>query len=544
MSSLPSSPAMSRPSKAIVPPGGVSWSGRSFDVVVLPHPDSAIRPSVSPAWITKSTPSTAFTDIPPRPSRPSRTGKCFFSPRTSRTGSAIVGSPVRVPLREPAPGDASGGEVEVSRLLGLAARHGLRTARMERASRGQAGQVRWLARDRVQRLLAAELRHRPEQRARVRVPGSIEELPHRRLLDDLAGVHHGDPVAHLCDDAEVVRHEDEGHARLSLDVLEQVEVLRLDRHVEVRRGLVGDDEPRPAGQRDRADDALAHAAAHLVGVVAHPPLGRRDADGAEQVLHARPERAAPELLVEERGLRDLPEDGEERVQRRHGVLEDDSDPPAANPAQLTLSPAGQVLALEDDGAAHDAAGPWQEADDREARGRLAAARLADEPQRLALVEREAHAVHRLDHARPAEGEEVGLQIGDFEERGQRFLDWGSSRTRSQSPKSWVARTIRRIHAPGNTVSHHWPAIRVGRASESIRPQAGCGGGTPTPRKLSEASAMMTTPTVRLASTVAVFMTLGKMCRLITRSRLAPAISASLTNSRSRRVSTSPRMTRA
>src|SRR6266508_228706 len=56
--------------------------------------------------------------------------------------------------------------------------------------------------------------------------------------------------------------------------------------------------------------------------------------------------------------------------------------------------------------------------------------------------------------------------------------------------------------------------------------------------------MMTTPTVRLASTVAVFITFGRMCRLITRSLLAPAISASFTNSRSLRVSTSPRMTRA
>src|SRR5436190_14820554 len=126
----------------------------------------------------------------------------------------------------------------------------------------------------------------------------------------------------------------------------------------------------------------------------------------------------------------------------------------------------------------------------------------------------------------------------------RFLSWGSRRTRSQSPNNWVASTIRRMHAPGNTVSHHWPAINVGRASESMRPHAGWGGGTPTPRKLSDASAMMTTPTVRLASTVAVFRTFGRMCFLITRSLLAPAISASFTKSRSRRVSTSPRMTRA
>ena len=54
----------------------------------------------------------------------------------------------------------------------------------------------------------------------------------------------------------------------------------------------------------------------------------------------------------------------------------------------------------------------------------------------------------------------------------KFLSCGSRRTLSQSPKSWVARTINNMHAPGNTVSHHWPAIKVGRASESMTPQAG------------------------------------------------------------------------
>src|SRR6266545_2744737 len=408
-------------------------------------------------------------------------------------------------------------------------------------------QVGWMARNRIQRLLAAELRHRAEQGSRVRMLGVVEQLPHWRPLDELTGIHHGDLVTHLRDDAQVVRHEDEGHAGLPLDVLEEVEILRLDRDVEVRRGLVGDDEARPAGEGDRPDDALAHAAAHLMGIFAHSPLRRGDADGAEEVLHALPQRAAPQLLVEEGGLRHLPEDGEERVQRRHGVLEDHGDPPATDPAQFALALPGQVLALEDDTASHDPGGPRQEPDDREARRRLAAPRLADEPQGLALVEREAHAVHRLDDACPAEGEEVGLEVGHLQDRDHatyKFLSWGSSRTRNQSPKSWVARTIRRMQSPGNTVSHHCPAIKVERASESMRPQAGCGGGTPTPRKLSEASAMMTTPTVRLASTVAVFMTFGRMCRLITRHLLAPAISASFTNSRSRRVSTSPRMTRA
>src|SRR2546427_1623149 len=569
MSSVPSRPAMSRPSKAIEPAVGVSCNKINLEVVVFPHPDSPMRPSVSPGWIAKSTPSTALTHALPRPSSPVRTGKCFFSPRTSRTGSATVRSRFVCAFHEPAPGDAPVAEVEVPRLLVHAAWQRFRAARMKRASRGQVREIGWLTRDRIQGLLAPELRHRAEQGSRVRVLGVVEELPHRRLLDDLAGIHHGDPVTHLRHDAQVVRHEDQRHAGLPLDVLEEVEILRLDGDVEIRRGLVGNDDPRPAGEGDRADDALAHAAAHLMGIFAHPPLGRRDPDGAEEVLHALPQRAAPQLLVEEGGLRHLPEDGEERVQRRHGVLEDHGDPPATDPPQFTLALARQIFALEDDPPSHGPSSPRQEPDDREARRRLAASRLADEPQGLAFVKREAHAVPRPEDACPAEAEEVRLQLGHGQDgiparhgfagarralgglgghvgapQIHKFLSWGSSRTRNQSPKSWVARTIRRMQNPGNTVSHHWPAINVERASESMRPQAGCGGGTPTPRKLSEASAMMTTPTVRLARTVAVFMTFGRICRLITRSLLAPAISASFTNSRSRRVSTSPRMTRA
>src|SRR5437870_4329868 len=281
INSRPSRPAMSRPANAIAPAVGVSCSRISLEVVVLPHPDSPMRPSVSPASMAKSTPSTAFTHAPPRPSSPCRAGKCFFSPRTSRTGDDI--------FQEPAPRDASVAEVEVPRFLGHAAWHGLGAARMEGASRRQVGQVGWLARDRIERLLAAELRHRAEQGPRVRVLGGVEQLPDGRLLDDLAGVHHGGLVTHLRDDAQVVRHEDEGHARLALDVLEEVEVLRLDGDVEVRRGLVGDDEAWPSGQRDRADDALAHAAAHLVGVLAHPPRRRGDPHGPEELQHAVPQ---------------------------------------------------------------------------------------------------------------------------------------------------------------------------------------------------------------------------------------------------------------
>src|SRR6266850_4347188 len=191
MRSRPPSSAMSRPSKTIVPAVGCSVFKISLAVVVLPHPDSPMSPSVSPAWMAKSTPSTAFTHVDPRPNSPCRAGKCLASPRTSRTGSAM----------EPAPGDAAVGEAEIPGLVGRAAWQDIGAAWMEVTPGRQVGQVGRLARDRIQRLLAAELRHRADQGARVRVLGGVEQLPHRRLLDDLARVHDRDAIAHLRDDS-------------------------------------------------------------------------------------------------------------------------------------------------------------------------------------------------------------------------------------------------------------------------------------------------------------------------------------------------------
>jgi hypothetical protein len=43
---------------------------------------------------------------------------------------------------------------------------------------------------------------------------------------------------------------------------------------------------------NRADDALAHATAHLMGILAHPHRRRRDANRPQQVSHPLAQRAA------------------------------------------------------------------------------------------------------------------------------------------------------------------------------------------------------------------------------------------------------------
>src|SRR5271166_5849137 len=177
---------MSSPPNRIVPAVGVSCSRISFDVVVLPQPDSPISPSVSPGQTTKSTPSTAFTQaILRRSNIPVLTGKYFCRLCSSSSGAGILFL-CRL-IEQPAPCRPIPSEAAVGGLLLAALRHGVGATGVERAARRQLGEIGGLARDGVERLLAAELRHRAEQSLGIRVLRCTEEVAHAALLDDLAG---------------------------------------------------------------------------------------------------------------------------------------------------------------------------------------------------------------------------------------------------------------------------------------------------------------------------------------------------------------------
>ena len=103
-------------------------------------------------------------------------------------------------------------------------------------------------------------------------------------------VHHRDAVADVLDHRQVVRDEDVGQAELLLQVFEQVDHLRLDRHVERGHRLVADDELGAHRQRARDADALALAAGELVRVAPH--VVGAQADGLEQLDDAILELAA------------------------------------------------------------------------------------------------------------------------------------------------------------------------------------------------------------------------------------------------------------
>ena len=135
--------------------------------------------------------------------------------------------------------------------------------------------------------------------------------------------------------------------------LDELEDLRLDRHVERGRRLIGEDQLRIARQRDRDHHALAHAARELVRVVIEAVLRPWDADLAEQLDHAILGGLAGDAHVLLDRLADLVADRQGRVQARERVLEDEPDLLAAQLAHVVFAQAQHVDAVEDDIAGHD-----------------------------------------------------------------------------------------------------------------------------------------------------------------------------------------------
>ena len=124
-----------------------------------------------------------------------------------------------------------------------------------------------------------------------------------------------------------------------------------------------------------------------------------------------------------------------------------------------------------------------QAHDRQRRHRLAAARFADDAERLAARQVERHAVDRAHHAVERCGTAVRRSRTSRHRRSHAASrSRGSSRSRRPSPSRLTASTVRRGSAPGIRMVQGaiWKKVRPWAM---MLPQLGISGGTPAPRKL-------------------------------------------------------------
>ena len=244
------------------------------------------------------------------------------------------------------------------------------------------------------------------------------------------------------------------HPVALLEIEQQVEDLGLGRHVQRRRRLVGDQESGIGGQRHRDHRPLSQTTAELVGVLVDPALRPRHSHQPQQLDGAGTSRLRAHRLVQPNRLDDLVTDGVHRAERGHRLLEDEPDLAAVDRphlraiglelhqidralssspsscSRLAVLPSRSAFPLQQDLTADDTPRAIDDAHDRARGDTLAAATLADDPERPARKNVEAGAIDRLDQ--PVILEEVGLQVAHGEERrvGSRKSGVGSGGRRA------------------------------------------------------------------------------------------------------------------
>jgi hypothetical protein len=101
-------------------------------------------------------------------------------------------------------------------------------------------------------------------------------------LTKAAKIHDADMIGNVMDDGKVVAYEQIGQSEPPLKLFDQVENLRLDRHIKGGGWLVANKKSRVAGDRSGDRNALTLAAAEFVGIFF--TVARGETDLAEQFV--------------------------------------------------------------------------------------------------------------------------------------------------------------------------------------------------------------------------------------------------------------------
>ncbi|CAB4633290.1 unannotated protein [freshwater metagenome] len=160
----------------------------------------------------------------------------------------------------------------------------------------------------------------------IRDLGVFVDIDDRTRFDDASALHDKNVVSHVGDNAHVVGDEDDARSETLVERSKQIENFRLNRHVESRRRLVGDEYLGVTRNRLGNHRTLALATGQLVRVRIESFERIGQFDEPEQFNGAclcRGSREFREMHLER--FDDLKPDRVHRVHRRHRLLENDRD---------------------------------------------------------------------------------------------------------------------------------------------------------------------------------------------------------------------------
>ncbi|MCY1487977.1 hypothetical protein D9M68_216600 [compost metagenome] len=279
----------------------------------------------------------------------------------------------------------------------------------------------------------------------------VGEFGRSQFLHDPAGIHDNHPVAEGRDEPEIVRDENQAHAALGNQLVEDTKHFELHGDVKRRGRFVGDQQFRSGNQHHRDHRALAHTARNLVRVEIVDTLRIADLHGREHVERPLPGFAAADTLMLPERLDDLPADAHDRVQRIFRVLQDHRDALAPEVPTDLWRCREQIDTVEGQLLGRHLRMARRQPHDRPARLRLAGAAFADDAEAFA-AEREGDATYRLDEA--GTGRERDLEVFYRQQRTHWPLSRGSSASRRPSPSRLKPRLTIRIAMPGIVATHH------------------------------------------------------------------------------------------
>ena len=220
-----------------------------------------------------------------------------------------------------------------------------------------------------------------------------EDGLHRPRLHQPTGLHDTDRLGKTPHHGKVVGDEQNAHARLFLEGDQEIQHLLSQGHVQRGGRLISNEQGGPTGQGHGNQRTLALPTRELMRIGHGAALWVIDAHAVEQADRPLVGLLAGQPFMQLQHLANLAANGEQRVEGRHGFLEDHGDLAAAQGPASRLGRLEQGLPAPKHLTRTLRLG--QQAEDAQRRDRLARTGLAHQGHPLTPVDAEVQARHSL-----------------------------------------------------------------------------------------------------------------------------------------------------